>query len=217
MLICDPSTSPPRSIACELRNYPEWHCGRSRYGLWLLPVQCPTLLAHIARLRLQLADLLHPPGRRQAHISLFICGFSSGLRRLDDDFSKAQLQGQLRELGRDPGIALELQIGKPDSFASAAILPIQDPSGQLQAWRQRLAKHAPEVRQAPYLPHITLGLYRRSLPAEQLRERLNALHLAAPQPLQVRQLHYATYSARQLFGPLQVRHSLRLGPRPAAS
>lgn len=213
MLLSDPSNSPPRSIACALRDYPEWHRGRSRYGLWLLPVQCPALLAHIAWLRLQLADLLHPPGRRQAHISLFVCGFSSGLRRYDDDFSKAQLQAQLRDLGRAPGPSLSLQVGAADSFASAAIVPIQDPSGQLQAWRQRLAKHAPEVRQAPYLPHITLGLYRRSLPAEQLRERLNALHLAAPQPLQVRQLHYATYSARQLFGPLRVRHSLHLEPR----
>lgn len=215
MLLSDPHNSPPHSLPCELRDYPEWHRGRSRYGLWLLPVQCPALLAHIAWLRLQLADLLHPPGRRQAHISLFICGFSSGLRRHDDDFSKAQLQAQLRDLGRAPGPCLNLQIGAADSFASAAILPIQDPSGQLQAWRQRLAKHASEVRQAPYLPHITLGLYRRSLPAELLRERLNALQLAAPQPLQVRQLHYATYSAHQLFGPLRVRHSLHLGPRPS--
>jgi len=211
MLFSDPHNSPTHSLPCELRDYPEWHRGRSSYGLWLLPVQCPALLAHIAWLRLQLTDLLHPQARRQAHISLFICGFVSGRGDLDDDFSKAQQQRQLRELGRAPGPCLSLQVGAADSFASAAILPIQDPSGQLQAWRQRLSEHATEIRQAAYLPHITLGLYRRSLPAEQLRERLAALQQAAPQLLQVRQLQYATYNARQLFGPLRVRHSLRLG------
>lgn len=210
MLLSDPNNSPLHSLACELRDYPEWHRGRSRYGLWLLPVQCPALLAHIAWLRQQLADLLHSAGRRQAHISLFVCGFSSGLRRLDDDFSKTQLQGQLRELGRTPRAALSLQIGQPDSFASAAILPIHDRSGQLAAWRQRLAEHSTEIRQSAYLPHITLGLYRQSLPAELLRERFSALQQRGPEQLQVRHLQYATYQARQLSGPLRVRHSLHL-------
>lgn len=214
MRICDPANSPPRSIPCELRDYPEWHHGRRRYGVWLLPVQCPSLLAHIYRLRTELADLLHPAGQRQAHISLFVCGFASGLRRHDDDFSKAQRQQQLRELGQHPGQTLTLAVGMADSFASAAFLPIHDESGQLQQWRDRLARHATEIRQAPYSAHITLGLYRRSLPAQLLRERLMALHEAQPRTLQIRQIQYATYNAQQLFGPLRVKHSLHLGNRP---
>ena len=47
MLFSDPINSPPRSVVTELRDYPEWHQGRNRYGVWILPVQCPDLLARI--------------------------------------------------------------------------------------------------------------------------------------------------------------------------
>jgi len=210
VLISNPLTSPAHSLACELRDYPEWHRGRSRYAVWVLPVQCPILLAHIDRVQQQLSDVLHPPGRRQAHITLFVCGFISGNARHDDDFSKQHLQQQLKTMSRQSRQPLDLLIGQPDSFASAVFLPVYDPSGQLHNWRTRLGEQSTEVRQSPYHAHITLGLYRRSLPAEQLRERLLALHETQPRPLRIHQLQYATYNARQLSGPLRVRHSLRL-------
>jgi hypothetical protein len=211
MLFSDPDHSPSESLPAELRDYPEWRRGRSRYSVWILPVECPTLLKRIADLRRQLSDLLLPSGARQPHISLFVCGFRSGLQRYDDDFSCQQRQQQLRAMGRQPRTAFTLQIGQPDSFASAAFLPVQDPSGQLQAWRSRMAEHGAEVRQSPYLPHLTLGLYRQRLPAALIRQRLAALaDNASPYSLPISRLCYATYRARDLNSPLQVHHSLHL-------
>ncbi|MBU0806245.1 MAG: 2'-5' RNA ligase family protein [Gammaproteobacteria bacterium] len=198
-------------MVTELRDYPEWHQGRNRYGVWILPVQCPDLLARITLIQQQLADLLHPPGRRQAHITLFVCGFASGVQRRDDDFSKSQLQRQLKALGQQPRHALSLSIGQPDSFASAAFLPIDDPTGQLLAWRECLGEHTREVRQSPYHAHITLGLYQRSADAALIRQRLDALSEFSPRSLKVNTLQYGHYRARQLFSTLRIQHSLHLG------
>lgn len=211
MLISNPLTSPAHSLACELRDYPEWHLGRSRYAVWVLPVQCPTLLAHIDRVQQELSDVLHPPGRRQAHITLFVCGFVSGNARHDDDFSKQHLQQQLKAMGRQSRQPLDLLIGQPDSFASAVFLPVYDPSGQLQHWRTLLSEHSQEVRQSPYHAHITLGLYRQRVDATLVRARLAELAEEHPRWLPVNSLQFAHYRARQLFSPLRVRQSFSLG------
>ena len=58
--------------------------------------------------------------------------------------------------------AFELHIGDLDSFTSAAFLAVQE-HGHLDRLRDTLAGLAPEVRQAPYAPHLTVGLYRRAV------------------------------------------------------
>lgn len=211
MLISDPLTSPAHSLITEQRDYPEWHLGRSRYAAWILPVQCPHLLAHIAHLQDALGDWLHPPGRRLAHITIFVCGFISGQARRNDDFSTQQRQHQFKAIGRASRQPLRLLIGQPDSFASAAFLPVSDPSGQLQHWRALLSEHNQEVRQSPYHAHITLGLYRQRVDATLIRARLAELAEEQPRKLPVNSLQFAHYRARQLFSPLRVRQSFSLG------
>ena len=106
---------------------------------------------------------------------------------------------------------MSLSIGQPDSFASAAFLPIDDPTGQLLAWRECLGEHTREVRQSPYHAHITLGLYQRSADAALIRQRLDALSEFSPRSLKVNTLQYGHYRARQLFSTLRIQHSLHLG------
>lgn len=207
----NPLTSPSHSLITEQRDYPEWHLGRSRYAVWALPVQCPHLLAHIARLQHALRDWLHPPGRRQAHITVFVCGFISGQARHNDDFSKKHRQQQFKAIGRASRQPLTLEIGQPDSFSSAAFLPVSDPSGQLQHWRTLLNEHSQEVRQSPYHAHITLGLYRQRVDAPLIRARLIELAEEHPRRLSINSLQYAHYRARQLISPLCVRQSFSLG------
>ncbi|MBB1520067.1 2'-5' RNA ligase family protein [Aquipseudomonas guryensis] len=195
--------SPTHTQICELRDYPEWHCGRKRYGLWAIPVGCPAVLARMQAARELLGDWLHPGYLRQAHITLFVCGFEALQRRYDDDFCSDQLQRQREDLQRLPLAPFELQIGRLDSFSSAAFLQVDDPQRRLQPLRDCLTGHAEEIRQSPYLPHLTLGLYRQSISAQAWRERAAAL--SQPQPLHftVHELHYCTYQADQLFGPLR--------------
>lgn len=189
------------TLVAEPRDYPEWRRGRSRYGVWMLPVDNPAVLARIELLKRELADLLHP-SRRQPHITLFVCGFAQPHRRYDDDFTPAQLARQVAGLQALEVQPCTLRIGAVDSFASAAFLTVTDPAGQLDRWRRVLATECAEVRQAPYVPHLTLGLYRRRVHLDELRERLDNLPQCAALAVPVTCLEYATYEACDLFGPL---------------
>ncbi len=209
MLFSDPVSAPAETLVASLRDYPEWHRGRERYGVWIVPVVQPALLAYIDEVRRQLQDLLHPCPERQPHLTLFVCGFDQPVRTYDDDFVAMQLQQQVARLQAGAGSACALPLARPDSFASAAFIPVGDPEGRLAAWRATLRAAGREVRQAAYVPHITLGLYRRCVAASEIRARLGALQ--APDPwLAVEQLHYATYLARSQFGALHAHHRVML-------
>jgi 2'-5' RNA ligase len=209
MLISDLKHGPSETVVAELRDYPEWHRQRQRYGVWIIPVNDSVLLEYIETARRRLADLLHPYQQRQPHLTLFVCGFEQQSRVADDDFSPTQLHDQIESLQGLRGAARSLPLGVPDSFASAAFIPVMDPSGQLTRWRCALEVAAKEVRQATYMPHVTLGLYKRKATAEEVLQRLREIDAPATS-LQVNQLHYATYDARLQFGPLETRHVVRL-------
>jgi 2'-5' RNA ligase len=209
MLISDLKHGPSETVVAELRDYPEWHRQRQRYGVWIIPVSDPVLLDYIEAAQRRLANLLHPSQQRQPHLTLFVCGFEQQSRVADDDFSPAQLHDQIESLQGLRGAACALSLGAPDSFASAAFIPVMDPSGQLTQWRFALEAAVNEVRQATYVPHVTLGLYKRKATAEEVRQRLREID-APSTSLRIDQLHYATYDARLQFGPLETQHIVRL-------
>jgi hypothetical protein len=207
MLFSDVRHGPSETIVTELRDYPEWHRGRLRFGVWMIPVDDPALLDYIESARCRLADLLHPNLQRQPHLTVFVCGFEQAACVADDDFSPIQLQVQIDALHRARAASCVLPLAAPDSFASAAFIPVGDPEGRLAVWRDLLGTEAREVRQAAYVPHITLGLYRRKIAADIVRQRLSEIE-APPVPLRVESLHYATYDARMQFGPLESQYRL---------
>jgi hypothetical protein len=47
MLISDLKHGPSETVVAELRDYPEWHRQRQRYGVWIIPVNDPVLLNYI--------------------------------------------------------------------------------------------------------------------------------------------------------------------------
>ena len=201
MLLSSSQRSFNETLVTELRDHPQWHRGRHRYGVWVLPIECPQLLAYIDLVTRQLGDLIHP-SRRQPHITLFVCGFEQPSRYYDDDFTTDQLERQIAGLEAMEVTPCSLQIGAVDSFASAALLTVTDPMGQLDRWRRVLARSCTEIRFTAYVPHLTLGLYRRRIGVDELRQRLAALSQVDALTLPVSCLEYATYSSIDQFGPL---------------
>ncbi|RAO77549.1 2'-5' RNA ligase family protein [Dyella jiangningensis] len=210
MLFSNTENGPVETLVAELRDYPEWHRGRKRYGVWVLPMVQPDLLDYVAKVREALADILHPSPLRQPHMTVFVSGFHQARGRADDDFSSAMLRRQRALLRRSELQCVALPLAKPDSFASAAFIPVNDGEGQVARWRALLGSVSREIRQAPYVPHITLGLYRRRVDAPTLRQRLAAF--GAPLvALAATELHYVTYAARDPMGPLRVERRWPLG------
>lgn len=213
MLFSDPDNAPAHSIASEWRDYPEWRRGRERYAVWTLPVRCPQVLARLERAQAHLGDCLHAGYRRQAHITLFVCGFPAEQAVLDDDFPASRLSAQLAALEQLRAEPFSLQIGGLDSFASAPFLHVSDPQARLANLREALTAHSTEIRQSPYLAHLTVGLYARALPASVMHPRLAAFTDNAPLTLPVDELHYSSYAAAEPFGPLQLERRLVLQAR----
>lgn len=200
MLFSDPLNGPAETVVATLRDYPEWHRGRTHYGVWIIPVVDPWLLAYIDEARAALGDLLHPVGHRQPHLTVFVCGFhGAGCR--DDDFPEERLHVQRALLAREGGPPCLLPLLPADSFASAAFVPVDDRQGHLGRWRSLLRQAGAEIRSSAYVPHITLGLYRQQVSAAELRRRLAALP-APCMSLQVDELRYVTYQAREHQGRL---------------
>lgn len=205
MLFSDPVAAPAETWPAPWRDYPEWHRGRQRYGVWIVPIEQADLLDWLDACRRQLHDLLHPSPQRPPHLTVFVCGFEQPRRVHDDDFTAQACERQLAALRAHASAPSALPLACVDSFASAAFVPVGDPQGLLAGWRHRLGQASREIRQSAYVPHITLGLYRKRVEAAALRQRLQALP-APSVALQVKRLIYATYVARQHMGPLRAQH-----------
>lgn len=208
MLLRDPH-GPPATQPCALRDHPEWHLGRERYWLWSIPVEHPQVLQRLEAARGLLGDWLHPRGARQAHITLFVCGFATPAPTHNDDIAQAVLHAQCGALQALRMAPFELQIGELDSFASAAFLRVHD-HGQLEYLRGALHPLSAEVRQAPYVPHLTVGLYRQAVSRLDWCQRAAIRCRYPPLALPVRELQLLSYAAAEPQGALRLEAQVRL-------
>ena len=201
-----------RTLPQEDRDYPEWHQGRTHYGVWLIDADVHAVRERITQAQAHLAPLL-VHHQRQPHITLFVCGFMADVVAHGDDFTPAMLAAQQAALQALQPVAFTLHIGAIDSFDSAVFLRAGDPDNGLERLRHALGQGAREVRQSAYVPHLTVGLYRGAFDKQQVSAQLQSFVPDAPIPLRVERIHFARYEARVLGGPLALceAHGLHTG------
>jgi hypothetical protein len=190
------------TLASVQRDFVEWRKERTHYAVWAIDVDTPALRAAIAAMRAHLADCLLPDYRRQAHITLHLCGFPAALPNLDDDYPAATLRDQIATLQAAAPAPFVLEIGRPDSFTSAAYFSVDDHSGGIHAARCALAGNRNPDEIFPYTPHVTCGLYRDEFPLPALVQRMAACDSGLPVRLQVDRLTLMVYEAAIIGGPL---------------
>jgi len=200
-----PTTLPaPQEItlASVQRDFVEWRKGRTHYAVWAIDVDTPVLRSAIAAMRTHLADCLLPDYRRQAHVTLHLCGFPAAEANLDDDYPAAMLQDQIAALKTSAPPPFALEIGNPDSFTSAAYFSVDDCAGGIQTVRRALSgsRHPDEI--FPYTPHVTCGLYWGEFPLPPLMQRMAACETGLPECLQIDRLTLMAYEAAIIGGPL---------------
>ena len=185
-------------IATEIRDYPEWHRGRSDYGV-------------LNEIRAQFSDLLIKSSQRQYHITLFVCGFlTSHHPNFDDDFEIKTLNHQIELLQQLQLEHFELEITQIDSFSSALFLHIHDQNNILSKIRKQLAQSSTEIAAVDYCPHITLGLYSDTWASDLVLQRIQKLP-RKNMKIQVNQLTFGYYKAQILQGLLYPYHQIQLG------
>lgn len=209
-----------RVLAAPAQVPAAWLRGRTRYAVWAVtweddPHAAWHLRQRLAAVRAALAPWL-VWGPRQPHLTLQVCGFPSDLAsaQWNDDFTPAMRAAQCAALAQLASRRFTLRLGAVASFASAAYLTVQDEDGALPALRQALALGHGEFRSAPWVPHVTVGLYRRPWPWADVQAALSSLARVPATSrtlvLPVRAVSLVSYDATDVGGRLHTlwRHAL---------
>jgi len=199
------------TLPTKNRDYEGWHRGRKKYAAWTIDIQDPPLQSRFDVARAHLSDFLLKPYFRQAHVTLFVCGFLTDAERFDDDFSIDRLGRQLWALKEARLAPFEIEIGGIDSFATAPFLEVFDVTGGIEKIRDVLSSTHSEIREAPYVPHVTLGLYKGRFAGMSVAERVSLLSTESRITYWVDEIHLMTYSAFEIAGPLKRHCSIHLG------
>ena len=206
------------TIPAEIRDFREWHHGRTHYAVWVLGCEDnPAIQAKFKAARAHLNGYLLEPYDRQPHITLFVCGFLAASARYNDDFTLNQVEAQIQALGSAHIEAFEIEINGLNSFASAPFLEVQDPDGGIARLRAVLSGAAPEFRTAPYQPHLTVGLYASAFHSQDVLARMAAF-ITEPTRWRVETVTLATYQASEVVGKLsqRYRYDLKASSYPAS-
>lgn len=181
-----------------------WARGRARYAVWAFRIDAPEVVARMmdaGHLLAEVAPGLRPTRPEETHITVFVAGFPCAVPRFDDDVAEAALEAQ-----RDALLGLRaprLAIGGLNSFLSAAFLEVYDLDGGLAQIRAALGGSASEIRFAPYLPHVTVGVLPISVPTAPLAARIAALRDPPRLPIAPDALDLVCFSAETAHAPLE--------------
>jgi 2'-5' RNA ligase len=184
-------------------DYEGWHRGRKEYAAWTIDIQDQPVQSRFDAARAHLSDFLLKPYCRQAHVTLFMCGFLVDVERFDDDFSTDRLERQLWALKEARLAPFEIEIGEVDSFATAPFLEVLDVTDGIEKIRNVLSSTHSEIRETGYVPHVTLGLYSGRFARKMVAERISSLCPESRIIYWVDEIHLMTYSAFEIAGPLK--------------
>jgi len=224
-----PFISQGKTIATQQLDYPLWHKGRTRYGIWALEIDAANILLRFHSAQQALADYLLPQYQRQPHITLYVCGFLDWLGpqcpQANDNFSQHALEQQrvrlsdkLKEITQGQK-GFNLQVGSVNSFSSAPYLQITDPHQHLGRLRAAFSSgttldNTDEFRSSPFTPHLTLGLYRDAFNCRTLDEEFQRINhqrgFETELPLTIKALHFMSYGSHCVGSSLRTELSLEV-------
>ncbi len=185
------------TTACQDRDFPEWHGGRSHALVWALVLEDPELEHCIADARSRLSGLLLRRYERQPHVTVAFAGLAAepGLPGYDAEDLDADL-ASLRSLLDGP---VEVRATGWGSFPMVPYLAVESD------WAPRV--HAALSRDIvpgdpmPYVPHVTVGHWAGAWRRDSVLERLDAPH--PTQSWQVSRLSLLRYETHDIAGRLE--------------
>lgn len=132
-----------------------WRTGPRWYHIVVALIDGPAVERRRRAVAAALSDLVELSTPGQPHVTLWVAGFDA--------------VPTVRQR-----VELSLTIGTPATFASALYLRVTGPA--IDEVRSELrSANPPEDRAGTFIPHVTVGLYRRSVPLAAVRSRLVAL------------------------------------------
>lgn len=189
------------TLASVPRDFTEWRRGRAAYAVWALDLAGPAVQTRSAELRAHLADCLLPGYCRQPHLTVRLCGFPAARAELADDYTVGVFAAQVAALAKIRWAPFAIDIGRPDSFTSAAYFSVNDLERGVEKLRRTLSDER-FVDDFPYVPHVSFGLYRSAVPLAGVLARMASADSGRPLRLEIGRLALMSYEAAVIGGPL---------------
>jgi len=188
----------------------QWAAGRVDYAVWAVRLTSEAVSQRIAALQALLGDWMHAIPPADFHITTWVAGFPThALPTRSDDISEADLERQAATLARHP--PFRLGIGGANSFTTASFLEVIDLDGTLASLRNSLTRTGPpELRFAPYIPHVTLGTATGNHPTAAIQACLQPHRQLPLIEVQVSQVEEVRFDARQSGAPLHTHRTVHL-------
>lgn len=199
---------PGRTIACEDRDFVEWHGGCEHALVWAVEADAAPVRAAVASARERWSDVLLPRHQRQPHITVAYAGPvpTPGATPVDAPYTPDRLVSDLERL-RAVGIGpFTVRVGGWDTFPMVPYLPAAAP--ELVRLNAALTQGSPH--DGGYVPHVTIGHYAVSRPTDELRARAAGWRAPRIDPLEVAEISLLAYATRDIAGPLTTVGRLRL-------
>lgn len=182
------------TVACEDRDFVEWHGGHRHAAVWAFELDLPEVRSLLGAASDRLGSLLLPRYDRQPHVTVSFAGLVS-----PTDFTDARLDADLailRTLSRGP---VKLTATGWDSFPMVPYLRVD--ADWAHVAREALSVGRPDAART-YQPHVTVGLYGVSLPIVDAIRRMAGLPFVGAWELD--ELSLLRYETADVAGPLEV-------------
>lgn len=199
---------PDRTIACEDRDFVEWHGGCEHALVWAVEADAAPVRAAVASARERWSDVLLPRHLRQPHITVAYAGPvpAPGATPVDAPYTRERFVSDLERL-RAVGVgSFTVRVGGWDTFPMVPYLPAAAP--ELARLNAALTQGSPH--DGGYVPHVTIGHYAVSRPMDELRARAAGWRAPRIDPLEVAEISLLAYATRDIAGPLTTVGRLRL-------
>lgn len=185
------------TIACQDRDFPEWHGGRRHAYVWALELPEPDVRECLAEARSRLSGLLLPRYERQPHVTIAFAGLAAEPGHVGyDDTTLAADLARLAPLAQGP---VEVRATGWGSFPMVPYLAVESP--WLDGAHRVLDGGVGAAHDMSYVPHVTVGHWSGEWVRGDVLDRLDG-----PVPEQawtVPEMSLLRYETHDIAGPLE--------------
>lgn len=187
-------------------DFVQWHRGRPYYYCWLVMVEASAWKSALRQAALRLGPWLLSGYARQSHVTILPGGFP---QRGSLDMSAISACAR----GISP---FEIALGPLGSFTSSPCFEVMDPEAMLVRLRSALRPvlHDPlaQVSDANYLPHMTVGLYRKQFSTGEIAAAIASFPpVSVDSVIEVDWISLCAYDTSSIKGPLTEVARVELG------
>jgi 2'-5' RNA ligase len=184
-----------------------WAAGRADYAVWAIRIHAEAILQRATHLQAALTSWTRPTPPTDLHVTTWVAGFPSEHPTHNDDIHEDALKAQAEALRGHR--SFRIAIGGANSFTTAPFLEVHDLDGGLAQVRAVLQQQGPpELRFAPYVPHVTLGTATADHSVAPLRARLEPHRHQPLIEVQVQRIEQLRFDATQPGARLHTHHTV---------